>query len=361
MKVTIRSAKMDKDGRHNDRNFDVESASHIDRERMGLNRYYTYNGNTELSFLDLEKEFYKTHFSDYIDSQNERNIKAGHKDRNRTLDEYFHNKRTRPEDVILQIGDVDEHATDDELWECAMKYKEKFQDTFGDRCVILDMALHVDEATPHVHVRRVWISEDERGLESVNQTKCLRDMDIMLPDGSKPDDRYNNRKITFSQMERDMFLQICEDEGFEIERTPGERKRHLSLDAYKEMKASEIDFSSLKQVSDEIINLAMQDLYLREKYRERLERIKEENLEKQIALAREISKDISSEMPSPERAIDEKFESVKLSNEIQSLRDFLGEKGLLSEYDESKKRDSKKREKDAVKEAKTSIPTTSFF
>ena len=110
MKVTIRSARMDKDGRHNDRNFDVNSASHIDQERMRDNIYYTYNGNTSQTFLELEKEFYENHFGTHIEEQNKRNTAAGHKKRNMSVDDYLKNKRTRPEDVLLQIGDAEEHS-----------------------------------------------------------------------------------------------------------------------------------------------------------------------------------------------------------------------------------------------------------
>ena len=161
MKVTNRCARKDKAGKHNDRNFNLVNAPHIDQSKVNQNKYWTYNGDQEHSFAEVEKEFYARHFTDFIDVQNKKNSESRHKDRNKTLDSYYHGARTRPEDQLLQIGDKNNHATPEELWECAMTYMERFDQIYGDKCKILDMALHLDETTPHVHIRRVWIAEDE--------------------------------------------------------------------------------------------------------------------------------------------------------------------------------------------------------
>ena len=365
MKATIRSAKMDKDGKHNDRNFEIEEGGHIDRERLYLNKYYTYNGNTEMTFLEIEKEFYREHFSEYLEAQNERHRIGGHKKRMQTLDDYFANKKTRPEDVILQIGDMNEHATGDELWECAMKYKDKFEDAFGEHCAIIDMALHMDEETPHVHIRRVWIAEDDYGMECVNLNKSLKELDLLLPDGSQPEDRYNNRKISFSHIERDMFIKICEDEGFEIDRVPtrsgNERVKHLSPSELRKIQEAQIDFSELKRTMDEILNLIMQDVRLREKYKKELEDFESKKLSEQVQIAREISKEISEEIAPKTNAIDKKLEDVLLANENRNLREFLNEKGLLDEYENRKKSHKKSAEKEDVSRSQNNVPTESYF
>ena len=70
MKVTTRNARVDKAGRHNDRNYDVNNSPHIDQSRTSLNRYYTYNYDYEHTFAEIEYGFYEKNFSDYIDAQN---------------------------------------------------------------------------------------------------------------------------------------------------------------------------------------------------------------------------------------------------------------------------------------------------
>nr|WP_297765905.1 hypothetical protein [uncultured Butyrivibrio sp.] len=322
MKVTIRSARMDKDGRHNDRNFDIENAEHIDRERMSLNRYYTYNGNETQTFLELEREYYELHFSDYVNEQNERNTKGGHKQRNRTMDEYFHSKRTRPEDVLLQIGDANDHATGDELWDCAMKYKDKFNELFGDQCVILDMALHMDEATPHVHVRRVWKAEDERGNEFVSQTQCLKNLDMLSPDESKAAGRFNNSKITFTNLEREMFTSICEDEGFVIDRTRGSRVNHLSVEEYKALKSSENAMEKVNDNLDKAIQMALENDFIARKYAKDIEEREKKSMLEKARLSNKIFRDIEAET-----------EVINIEN-ASEFTSFLKEKGLFDEFKE---------------------------
>ena len=351
MKVTCRSAKMDKAGLHNDRNFDIGTAAHIDSTRTSQNRYYTYNGDHERTFLEIEQAFYKEHFSDYIESQNERNTKAGHKERNRSIEDYYFNKKTRPEDVLLQIGDVEYHATGDELWECALKYKDRFEEQFGDKCKILDMALHLDEATPHVHIRRTWLSEDARGHEQVNMEKCLRELDIILPDGSKPIDKYNNQKITFSKLEREMFIKICEEEGFEIDRTNGGRNKHLSVEEYKEMKVAELNIDLIQEKIEEVIKIALENERLNEKYRKELESLRKKSLSEKMSFISDLSEDIRREISIKNVTLSEQLDIGKIRSENEKMRKFIIENNMLSLYENNKKDIGADKEKYEAEEA----------
>lgn len=332
---------MDQAGRHNDRNFDLGTAKHIDEARTSENKYYTYNGDYEHTFVEIEQAFYKEKFSDYVEAQNERNRKAGHKERNQSIEDYYYNKKTRPEDVLLQIGDMYSHATGEELWACALKYKDKFEEMFGDKCKILDMALHLDEATPHVHIRRAWLSEDSRGNTQVNMSKCLKEMDIILPDGSKPIDQYNNPKITFSQMEREMFIGICEDEGFEIERTTGKRNKHLSIDDFKELKASEMNLDSIQKSIEEALQIALMNERINEKYRADIEEIKRKSLSEKAKFINSISEDLRQEYRPSDMSFSEQLDNGKLRSEYEKMKKFIIKKGMLSEYENDGEREDK--------------------
>ncbi len=241
MKVTNRNARIDRAGKHNDRNFNLDNASHIDQSRVKDNKYYTYNGDYSKTFDEIEKEFYELHFSDFIDAQNERNAQGRHKERNRSIEQYLHNSYTRPEDKILQIGNIKEHATGEELWECALEYKRQFEDMYGEHCKILDMALHLDEETPHVHVRRVWIAQNENGIEQVSQKKALEQLGIMDPDQNSPNSKYNNAKITFTKTDTALFRNICIEKGLDIDYEPAPeiKQQHLSVLEYKKKAVSE--------------------------------------------------------------------------------------------------------------------------
>lgn len=251
MKVTNRNARIDRAGKHNDRNFNLEYAPHINAAKSAENMYWTYNGDTSRSFADIEEEFYKEHFSDYIELQNRRNESSRHKDRNNTVSSYHSNTYSRPEDKILQIGNVKEHASKEELWGCAMAYKDRFEQTYGDHCKILDMALHMDEATPHVHVRRVWISEKD-GLECVSQNKALSELGVNRPDMDKPESKFNNAKITLSNTDRELFQDICIEQGINIERSvpAAVSKEHLDVEAFKLKKLKEEEAGLERTISD---------------------------------------------------------------------------------------------------------------
>ncbi len=251
MKITNRNARIDRAGKHNDRNFNLDNAPHIDQTKLGENKYYTYNGDTEHSFDEIEREFYEVHFSSYLAEQNRKNEEARHKERNRSVEDYARSKYTRPEDKILQIGNIKEHASGEELWECALEYMRQFNEIFGEHCMILDMALHMDEATPHVHVRRVWIAEDEAGHEYVSQTKALMQLGITAPDQEKANSKFNNPKITFTQTDTQLFRDICISRGLKINLTPAEKREHLSTLDYK-VKALTEEVEDLERTRDSL-------------------------------------------------------------------------------------------------------------
>lgn len=235
MKLSSHNARVDSAGLHNDRNFDISYAPHIDGEKTAENKYWTYNGETEKPLNEIEFEYYQAHFSKYVNRQNELNRKSGHSERNRTIKQFFKAKHTRPEDKIIQIGDKNEHPDPELLWECALEYQRRFSEIFGSNCKILDMSLHVDEATPHIHIRRVWTYEDERGIEKVGQTRALEQLGIMERDTSKGTGRFNNSKITFTAQERELIREICKEKGIELEADAPAKRKHLSVPEYKEL------------------------------------------------------------------------------------------------------------------------------
>ena len=364
MKVTSSNARVDSAGRHNDRNFDLRAAAHIDKEMSSGNQYYTYNGDTEHTFYQIETEYYKEHFSEHIKKQNKKNKEQGHAGRNQTIKDYYTNKRTRPEDKILQIGDKNRHATAEELWDCALEYKDRFNTIYGEHCQILDMALHVDEATPHVHIRRVWITEDENGDPYVAQGKALDALGIMPPDPSQPEGRWNNAKITFTYSDRALFEDVCIEKGLNIERDNHQKGRHLPINQYKEKKAEEhvrelevqqqkiqsslndVDMI-IREAEDYFTQPFFEDKYIDEieenKNKERAERIKKliEIYNKEVKQNLETAKDFQAAVI-----------RSQIDSEIRSMEEFLEDHGLLNEYREQREYDQKQKIKEREKDDK---------
>ena len=107
---------------------------------------------------------------------------------------------------------------------------------------VLDMALHVDEqGAPHIHMRKAWIHRDENGIESIAQNKALQAAGIPLPHPDKPAGRHNNRKQSFSAMERQALYEICRGYGLESLLETKTRERSRSGREFEDYKAEQAE------------------------------------------------------------------------------------------------------------------------
>lgn len=234
MKATRHNGRVGKhgvyDAKHNDRRFDVENSDHIDAERTKFNVYWDcYQGYTlpndenkkaEFTFSQVEKAYYFNQYSDHCDAQNERNRKCRHYDRVKTTDGLLENTKTCPEETLLQLGNIDESVEPSVLAKISAEYFEEFNKRYGSNVHILDWALHLDEATPHIHERHVFDAVNQYGELCPQQDKALEELGFELPDPSKKKGKYNNRKMTFDAECRKLFISICQNHGLELDVEP---------------------------------------------------------------------------------------------------------------------------------------------
>lgn len=237
MRATIHNGRTGKDGayntKHNDRQFDIRNAEHIDPERVKNNRYWNWTGNPETTFEAAEIAFYEKHISAHLEAQNARYRAQRHAERAKTMDEYRKSPQTCPEEVILQIGKRGDTIPADMMARIIQEQINWEQQQFPG-VKVLDVALHMDEqGAPHIHERRAWVYTDKNGNFAISQNRSLEQMGVELPNPNKPRSRFNNRKMTFSRMCREHLLQICREHGLEIEEIPQEKSRSgLSHVAY---------------------------------------------------------------------------------------------------------------------------------
>jgi hypothetical protein len=239
MRMTIHNGRAGKNGvyspKHNDRQFDISSAEHIDPERMLGNVYWNWTGKN-VSFEDAEKAFYEEHCREYLDAVNRRHREQRHPERLRDMDAYRTAKQTCPEETLFMIGNRDEHLPPKTLRAICEDLRNWEENTVSG-LKVLDIALHVDEeGAPHIHMRRAWIYKDENGTESIAQSKALQAAGIPLPHPDKPAGRHNNRKQVFSAMERQALYEICRGYGLGslLETKPREKSRSgRELEDYK--------------------------------------------------------------------------------------------------------------------------------
>lgn len=228
MRATIHNGRTSTLGaftpKHNDRNFNINHAEHINPERVKLNRYWNWTGK-EITFEDAERAFYEKHIRQHLDAQNSRYRAQRHAERVKSMDEYRRSPQTCPEEVILQIGKLGDTIPADMMARIIQEQINWEQQTFpGVR--VLDVALHMDEqGAPHIHERRAWVYTDKDGNTAISQNKSLEQMGVELPNPDRPRGRFNNRKQTFSKRCREHLLQICREHGLEIEEIPQEKSK----------------------------------------------------------------------------------------------------------------------------------------
>ena len=215
--------------KHNDRSFNLANSEHIDLERAKGNIYWDcFHGfrsaldpqdpdDLVATFSDVERQFYETHYSEFIEKQNERNAKIRHTERNRSISDLLSGRKTCPEETIYQLGTLDEHASAEDLLNIVTEFIEEFKGKFGEHVHVLDWALHLDESTPHIHERHVFDCENKYGEVAPQQEKALEALGFDLPDPAKPLSRRNNRKITFDAACRKMLFEIAKRHGLELE------------------------------------------------------------------------------------------------------------------------------------------------
>ena len=215
--------------KHNDRSFNLANSEHIDPERAKGNIYWDcFHGfrsaldpqdpdDLAATFSDVERQFYETHYTAFVESQNERNAKIRHTERNRSIHDLLSSRKTCPEETIYQLGTLDEHASAEDLLNLVTEFIEEFKAKFGEHVHVLDWALHLDESTPHIHERHVFDCENKYGEVAPQQEKALEALGFELPDPDKPLSRRNNRKITFDAACRKMLFEIAKRHGLELE------------------------------------------------------------------------------------------------------------------------------------------------
>lgn len=227
--------------KHNDRSFlrdksdawRQEHAPHIDPERTDDNVVWTWNGTDDVE--TSEREWYSETYRDALERTNERYRHEGHSDRCKTPDDLYNGRLTRPEEMILQVGKQTDRIDPHQLKAAVDRYIDRldaWNAAHGNHMHILSIALHVDESSPHLHIRRVWDYTDRDGLTRLGQAKALEAAGVELPDPSKPVGRYNNRKMSFDGMARSWWQECCREQGWDIETEARPDMRHKDKAEY---------------------------------------------------------------------------------------------------------------------------------
>ena len=268
MKLTRHNGRSGKNGaynpKHNDRRFDIAGSEHIDEERAKQNVYWDcYQGfhfpkdqdqedRIVYSFEQVERSFYAERYDDFCEAQHERNRQTGHSSRDRTTEDLRLDKKTCPEESLIQIGTMEQSVAPEVLAQIAAEFFQEFDRRFGEHIHILDWSLHLDEATPHIHERHVFDCENRYGEIAPQQEKALEALEFDLPNPDQKPGKLNNRKITFDAACRAMLFNICRKHGLHLDQEPEYGGRaYLEKQDYILMKQKEKLAEQAEEISEQ--------------------------------------------------------------------------------------------------------------
>lgn len=289
VRVTNHSGRVGKKGvysvKHNDRNFNLEHAKHIDPNKTSENFYWKFNTekipvgerNPDATFDEHESLIYYALFSTQLAKSNEKYIRQRHKEKVQSMEHFrTENRQYCPEETLMYLGNSKECVSPEILKKVFEEYRTWHEKTFP-LCVWLTASMHLDESTPHIHERHVWtasyteyaehhnethktkkelpdFANGEEDYLMIGQAESLRQMGIQPPDPNKPIGKYNNAKQTYSKMCREKIAKISQQFGVEIIFEPKDDSENgLDLLSYKaksakkELEALQVEANSLSQ------------------------------------------------------------------------------------------------------------------
>lgn len=252
MKATVRNGRTNSAGRvfnpnHNTRTETRNLEAHIDHDRTALNVNFKFfaNGNVEKCDSFDAKEFelsqYELLFGDGQKAKNERYIKDGHPERCKTVKEVYQHPKTCPMETIFQLGnrqtEMSPEARKQIMIASTFELIEQLRQKYGKNIRFLDISLHNDESagSEHIHARYIPCHSDQYSFLQPSLSGAFREMGIERPDTSKKEGKYNNPLMTFSEMLRSTFYDLCEKNGgIEIDReVKNPSQKHRDILVYK--------------------------------------------------------------------------------------------------------------------------------
>ena len=257
---------------HNNRSF---IAKNVVRERIPDNITYKKQNI---------REFYSELFGEALAEYNSRM-----KRRDRIIADYYEHIRKGKqektfEEIVVQFGDINDCSVGSENGELAKQMLDQYMRGFETRnpnLKVFNAVMHLDEATPHLHIDFVPITHTgSRGLSTrVSMSGALREM------GFAPENKFLTEWVAWSDSERSVMEKILREHGMYRD-DKNVHREHWSVDEYKRKKqaAQEIrsmndHINALKKKSDdsytseEIAAIKNQNDYMRSEITKRDEKI----------------------------------------------------------------------------------------
>lgn len=248
MKVSLRIAKKG-NPKHNDRSR-KEPEEHVDVSRSKNNHYMSIYKDLKNDFLETEKRFYSKLFNDWIEEKKSLAKEHRHRERVKSADQLRTGQKTKPEEMVIQIGDVFEHPSSEAFRLWAQEVVALHRKLTKDHAQVLNVAIHNDEGTPHAHIRQVWVygekTKDGKPILRISKNKALEAAGFQPPFPDQPIGRKNSRAMTYTKVLREEIEKLAIEKGFDIDTTNRVNRKHLHKDDYIKMKEAERELERQK-------------------------------------------------------------------------------------------------------------------
>ena len=203
---------------HNNRKF---FAKNVDQSRSENN----------ISFKQIElKKFYHELFDDALKNYNER------KRSNEKIHDYYeHIKNSKQEnlfeEIIVEFGNMNDCAIGSDDWNLKTELAKEYMSEFEKRnpnMKVFNAVLHLDEASPHLHIDFVPIATNQtRGLSTRVSMK-----QALIEQGFIPQGKRLNQKTLWGNAEREYMTEILHRHNLERD-NKNMHRGHLSIAEFK--------------------------------------------------------------------------------------------------------------------------------
>lgn len=208
-------------------------------------KFHAKNTDPERSCLNVEycneniKDVYHELFDEALTRYNEKQTRS-----DRRIDDYYEKirsgKQEKPfHEIILQIGDKDNMGAKTENGRLAAKVLDKYMRDFQRRnptLRVFSAYLHMDEATPHLHIDFVpYTTGSRRGIDTrVSLKQALSAL------GFKGGTRRETELNQWVAYEKEQLAAVMREYGIEWEKKGTHEKHLFVLDFEKKERAKEI-------------------------------------------------------------------------------------------------------------------------
>lgn len=117
------------------------------------------------------EDVYRECFGAAAEAYSAKQVEKGHPERQ--IHDYLEHVRKDKKlnemyEFVVQCGNMDDHLTDEQSIALYKQWLKDFKEKYGKQFAVKQAIIHLDEATPHMHVEVVPVAESKRGLSVQN-------------------------------------------------------------------------------------------------------------------------------------------------------------------------------------------------